>query len=487
VVESQPLPVRLPELVKPVKQRRVKPLVVVLVVLLVLALSGIGGVVALGKHYEGKAKLGTTMAGIDVSGQTETELRATVEELYAKSLLSLVDGQLMAAFPLSELGITLDVDATVSQTLQQDGFFKWWPFRSVNVPLALRYSTIDLQDKITATFIDESEVPQNAYVTWDEEKNQFVTVPAVEGRVVELATITEAISTLATEGFVDTIEVVKAIELAAILTPAADQAAAYANQKLEQKYTFSSSTKSYSLKASQVSQWLVFTPSPEAGAIDISIDEETLEEQLPYILNRAIATPPIDQRILYTPKGRQIAVERWGKDGTGLADPDLVIREMKAALKDGKSLDLSVKIVHKAYQTVKVRVGGAYDQPHGSKWIDVNQSTFRVTVWEGTTLIRVIPCVTGHPATPTLNGTYYIYRKFVTVDMSGTEADGVTPRFTANVPWTMFYFRGYALHGAYWRSSFGYRASHGCVNLPVSQAKWLYSWAPLGTKVVVHW
>jgi lipoprotein-anchoring transpeptidase ErfK/SrfK len=42
-----------------------------------------------------------------------------------------------------------------------------------------------------------------------------------------------------------------------------------------------------------------------------------------------------------------------------------------------------------------------------------------------------------------------------------------------------------ALHGAYWHNNFGYPMSHGCVNLPVELAEFLYGWAPLGTPVLV--
>jgi lipoprotein-anchoring transpeptidase ErfK/SrfK len=46
-----------------------------------------------------------------------------------------------------------------------------------------------------------------------------------------------------------------------------------------------------------------------------------------------------------------------------------------------------------------------------------------------------------------------------------------------DVPWVMYYIpeRGFALHTA-WHSNFGHKASHGCVNLPRDDAKWLYEW-----------
>jgi lipoprotein-anchoring transpeptidase ErfK/SrfK len=50
----------------------------------------------------------------------------------------------------------------------------------------------------------------------------------------------------------------------------------------------------------------------------------------------------------------------------------------------------------------------------------------------------------------------------------------------------MYFYSGYALHGAYWHNNFGHPMSHGCVNLPVDVSKWMFEWAPIGTMVVSH-
>jgi lipoprotein-anchoring transpeptidase ErfK/SrfK len=34
--------------------------------------------------------------------------------------------------------------------------------------------------------------------------------------------------------------------------------------------------------------------------------------------------------------------------------------------------------------------------------------------------------------------------------------------------------------------NFGTPMSHGCVNLPVNNAKWLFDWAKIGTPVIIH-
>jgi hypothetical protein len=55
------------------------------------------------------------------------------------------------------------------------------------------------------------------------------------------------------------------------------------------------------------------------------------------------------------------------------------------------------------------------------------------------------------------------------------------------VPYHMYFNWREALHGVYWHDNFGYYWSHGCVNLTVSDAKWLWdNWVTLGTRVYVY-
>lgn len=49
---------------------------------------------------------------------------------------------------------------------------------------------------------------------------------------------------------------------------------------------------------------------------------------------------------------------------------------------------------------------------------------------------------------------------------------------TMAVPWVTFFNRsaGAAIHGTFWHNDFGNQRSHGCVNLPPEEAKWIYRW-----------
>ena len=71
-------------------------------------------------------------------------------------------------------------------------------------------------------------------------------------------------------------------------------------------------------------------------------------------------------------------------------------------------------------------------------------------------------------------------------DQEGTPEDGGSTYEVEDVPNVMYFnYQAEALHGAYWHDNFGNRMSHGCVNLPLDVAAFLYEWAPLGTAITV--
>ncbi len=118
--------------------------------------------------------------------------------------------------------------------------------------------------------------------------------------------------------------------------------------------------------------------------------------------------------------------------------------------------------------------------PDGERWIEVDISDQMLTAWQGDTIVLKTQVSTGKPGWRTLPGTFYVYVKYDETRMRGPDYD------TPDVPWTMYYYQGFAIHGAYWHNNFGTPVSHGCVNLRVDEAKLLYDWASVGTKVVVN-
>jgi len=118
---------------------------------------------------------------------------------------------------------------------------------------------------------------------------------------------------------------------------------------------------------------------------------------------------------------------------------------------------------------------------NGERWIDVNLSQQMVYAYEGDIIVNSFLVSTGTWATPTVTGQYNIYVKYRSAKMSGPGY------YLPNVPYIMYFYKGYGLHGTYWHNNFGTPMSHGCVNLRTPDAEWLYGWASVGTLVNVHY
>ncbi len=119
------------------------------------------------------------------------------------------------------------------------------------------------------------------------------------------------------------------------------------------------------------------------------------------------------------------------------------------------------------------------------KWIDVDLTNQTITAYEGQTPVYNVIVSTGTWKYPTVAGTYKIYVKYEKTRMSGGYGDEAYD--LADVPYVMYFYKGYGIHGTYWHNNFGTPMSHGCVNLTIADAGWFYNWASIGTKVVTHY
>jgi LysM repeat protein len=114
------------------------------------------------------------------------------------------------------------------------------------------------------------------------------------------------------------------------------------------------------------------------------------------------------------------------------------------------------------------------------KQIVVDLSDQRVYAYENGALVRNVLVSTGLWGSPTVTGDYRIYVKYDSQLMTGPGY------YLPGVPWVMYFYQGYSLHGTYWHHNFGQPMSHGCVNMPTPEAAWFYTWAPIGTPVHVQ-
>lgn len=119
------------------------------------------------------------------------------------------------------------------------------------------------------------------------------------------------------------------------------------------------------------------------------------------------------------------------------------------------------------------------------RWVDVDLTAQSLTAYEGNKPVFNTLVSTGLRQYPTVTGQFRIWVRYRSQTMDGRRLG--YDYFLENVPYVMYFFEDYALHGTYWHNNFGTPMSHGCVNLKTSDAEWIFNWSSLGTLVNVHY
>jgi lipoprotein-anchoring transpeptidase ErfK/SrfK len=116
-----------------------------------------------------------------------------------------------------------------------------------------------------------------------------------------------------------------------------------------------------------------------------------------------------------------------------------------------------------------------------TKRIVIDRSDQKLYAYDGDDVFMETAVSTGLDLTPTPRGTFMVYRKTPTRYMQGP-LPGISDQYydLPGVPWDLYFTpEGGAIHGAYWHNHFGEQWSHGCVNLPLDEARKLYDWTPV--------
>ncbi len=123
-------------------------------------------------------------------------------------------------------------------------------------------------------------------------------------------------------------------------------------------------------------------------------------------------------------------------------------------------------------------------------WVEVDLFEQTFAAYEGKRMVYASLISSGLNRWPTYEGIFQVWDRLLQTKMSGAEGK-VDYYFIEDVPYTMYFDRTneIALHGAFWHERYGYKHSHGCVNMPPRDAEWIYYWsaeAPNDLWVWVH-
>jgi hypothetical protein len=126
----------------------------------------------------------------------------------------------------------------------------------------------------------------------------------------------------------------------------------------------------------------------------------------------------------------------------------------------------------------------------GERWIDVDLASQTLVAYEGArpVLATLVSTGRGAPGTDSATppGVHRIWVKLLVSDMGNVERDDQDAHYSLeDVPYVQFFDRAVALHGTYWHRDFGRVHSHGCVNLPPLDARWLFDFT--GPRLPAAW
>ena len=117
------------------------------------------------------------------------------------------------------------------------------------------------------------------------------------------------------------------------------------------------------------------------------------------------------------------------------------------------------------------------ERPEGvsGRWIAVDLYEQNLVAYEDDEPVFATLISSGLDHTETNEGLFTVWARLERDGMSGSTG---APNAYAlqSVPWIMYFDGAISLHGTYWHDLFGYRQSRGCVNLTISDARWLYYW-----------
>jgi hypothetical protein len=121
------------------------------------------------------------------------------------------------------------------------------------------------------------------------------------------------------------------------------------------------------------------------------------------------------------------------------------------------------------------------EKPEGVKgrWVAVDLYEQVLVAYDEDTPIYATLISSGLPDWATNEGTFQTYWRLANGYMTGAEGQS-DYYLVEGVPYTMYFDQSISLHGTYWHDGFGYRHSHGCVNMTITDAKWLFEWTADG-------
>ncbi len=435
---------------------------------------------ALGQYYKQRPMPGVSVAGAQSGALRSADVQLRLENQYRQLSITIVAGEKELKPELEEIGFSVDVEKTVENSLRAKrdaGLFTRLAFwKEYHVPAVVVINDTILNQYLE-THTPELTVPaQDAHLQFDPATSTFIITNQADGSGPDVEQLKQRLSALGDSLQSSSLPVQKTVTKPKITQAKLQSLIEPANNLVARSIILTGLGYTYRATPADIATWV--TPTPQSdGAIKLVVDPAKVQSYVEEI-GKKVASPPQDQKVLKDEATGAEVILQAGRHGTELSDRSVLANAIAEALKEQRDLTQTMNIQTAAFKTVNMN---AYD-----RWIEVDLSEQRTTAYEKATPVKHFTIASGMRGHETVTGEFAIWLKNRKQTMTGgSKADG-SYYSIPNVEWVSYFYQDYALHGAWWREKFGAPASHGCVNMTNADAQWIYEWAPVGTKVIVH-
>jgi len=459
-----------------------KLFVILAAVLLVILITATISIIA--AYYQRHVVPNTWLAGMDVGNKTSEEVSDVLKKAYSSTTINLTDKEATDNSSIQtdfkSLGISIDIEKTVNSVFkaQRHGLFsKIKPSVRKEHSLVLVCDQPRMDEKLKTCFEEKIYEPKEPKVKYSKKKQKFKVIKGWNGQVADSDKLTKEIATDAFSVGAFTAN----IEFNSIPKMGSNKDAKSTVKKLNkmlrtQINVIYDGALIHTIDRRDIARWVSATCND--NKFEIAISESAiktyLKEKLPGLVNRGSV-----ERILLTGKdGNLRAVIQEGYPGRVLTGTSGLASKISGSLGEKKKIN-----IRPVFQTGKVPVRKIVSD--GEKWIEIDISSQTLILWSGNKKLKTFLISAGRAETPTVLGTYRVYVKRDDHTMKGENPDG-TPYEVEHVRYICYFYSGYAIHAAPWHNNFGNPMSHGCINMRMYEAKIVYDFAPVGTRVVVH-
>jgi lipoprotein-anchoring transpeptidase ErfK/SrfK len=266
-----------------------------------------------------------------------------------------------------------------------------------------------------------------------------------------------------------------------IRATAASQSAQAAQQIVATPLVFTYADKQFVPTPADITGWLAFTKTDTAN-LAVSVDGAKFKSYIDTI-SLGIEVAAVNKHV--TVVNGVVATETGGQDGLAI-DRDSLTGQVISSLEAKQAATIAIPTVKVAYKTIYNRT---YEVGDG-KYVEINLSAQHLWAYFDHQLVYESAVTSGAAGYgfATVQGMFHIQAKQTNRYLDGR----LSPYpYYVHVDYWMPFYGDYGLHDASWRAQFGgqdyyYNGSHGCVNLPLATASWLYGFVDVGTPVWVH-